>query len=646
MAKVVSFRVPAQEDPPPPYDFPQGFSGGHNISVAPDQIPPNCSPSMENINYDDGGVISKRYGMSRVNALSWGETPIRGIHQFYRIGITEPLFLIFHGGKLYSYDETTDTKTDLCTGSVLSFADNPIPKERVVTVGDKFYFLTGEEFLYYDGVNPVATVQSIALVPVVAQGKSPDGTGGTLREKFNHLSDQWRESFSSNGTATEYVLGIQYMSDGITPITLSTNLFKAYVYGAEKVEGTHFTFNRTTWKATFSSPPIQGTDNVEIQLEAASLMDQTLITKCTMAIEYGGKNDSRVMISGHPNHPNIIRYCAVYDPTYWPEDSDFGVGSNALAVNGWGRMNEYLVTYKQPGDDTAQWYSEVDIDSTGYVSFPTFGLNEEFGCIANRTVHSAQNGLLALSDKGVVWTWPSVVKGQANCKVVSRNVNGRNGIAKGILDNTKADLTNAHAEVYMNKYILFIRDKVWVLDLDYSDLANNIYCWYPYTGIYAKAGNFLIRKDRLYMGDKSIGLLYKSETIGDDYTYTDDGLAITAWWTSPLMFLGGREWEKKFERINMTFKPTFGTGHTLSLISDLGVEDIPLLQTAGFFDARYFHAQYLNAGTENEAYPTTQSEKIGYKGQYIQFRIKNSMLNRGLTMLSSLVSYTIRKAVK
>jgi hypothetical protein len=229
---------------------------------------------------------------------------------------------------------------------------------------------------------------------------------------------------------------------------------------------------------------------------------------------------------------------------------------------------------------------------------------------------------------------------------VSRNINGRNGIAKGLLDNTPADLKNAHAEVYMNKYILFVKDKAWVLDLDYSDLANKIACWYPYTGIYSKAGTFLIRNDRLYMGDKTVGMLYKSQTIGDDYTFTDDGLAIDAWWTSPLMFLGGRDWEKKFERINMTFKPTYGTEHILSLISDLGVEDIPLLQTAGFFDARYFHAQYLNAGTNNEAYPTTQSEKIGYKGQYIQFRIRNNMLNRGLTMLAALVSFTLRKAVK
>ena len=614
-----------------------------NISVSGDQIGPSQSPSMENISFDNGGVPNKRFGFSRVNATSWGITPIRGTHEFYQIGSGEPIFLIAHGGKLYSYDEETDTKTDLCTGSVLTFADALV---TFFDVGDKCYFLTGTEFLYYDGANPVATVKSLAYVPVVAMGKKPDGTEGTPNENFNHLSDFWRESFSSNGTATEYQCGIQYQEDGKTKITLSTNLFKAYIYGEEMVEGSGFTFDRTTWKATFSVAPILGTDNVEIQLEADALMDETVITKCTMAIEYGGKNDSRVMISGHPSYPNLIRFCAVYDPTYWPQDDDFGVGGDARAISGWGRMNEYLITYKQPGDETSQWYSEIDISSSGDVSFPTYGLNDEFGCIAPRTVHPAQNGLLALSDKGVVWTWPSLVKGQANCKMISRNINGRNGIASGLLDNTQSDLKNAHAEVYRNKYLLHVKDKVWVLDLDYSDLANNVFCWYPYSGLYGKAGGFITRSDVLYMSDNTIGMLYEEQQPVDNNPYSDDNVAIDAWWQAPLMFLGGREWIKKFERINLTFKAGFGTEHTLTLISDGGEEEIPIVQEVGGFDARYFHAAYFNAGSDAPDYPESQSEKIGVKAEYFSFKIRNNMLNRGMTMLAAMISFSLRKKVK
>ena len=597
---------------------------------------------MENANYNDGAIPTKRFGASRVNAISWGTTPIQGTFNFYLIGNPTPIFLVAHGGKIYSYDELTDTKTDLCTDTVLTVTDAPT---TFFQVRDKCFILTGTEYLYYDGINPIATVQSIAHIPTIVLTKKPDGTGGLSNETYNHLSDKWKESFDGNATATEYVCTKQYAADG-TLLTLSTNPFKAYVYEVEMVEGVDFTFDRTTWKATFGVAPATGIDNVQIQLEADDLMDQTLITKCTMAIEYDGKGNSLVFITGNPNYPNVARYCWFYDPTYWPQDQDISIGNDARAITGWGRMNDYLVTYKQPGDESVQWYSTLSLDSVGMISVSTSGLNDEFGCIAPKTVHPAQNGLLALSDKGVVWTWSSLIKGQANCRIVSQGVNGKNGIAKGILDNTKEDLALAHAEISGNKYLLHIKDKVWVLDLEYSRLAEEVYCWYPYTGIFAKAGIFFVRDTVLYIGDKMDGLLYKESQVGGASLWLDDGLLIDAWWTSPLMFLGGREWIKKFIRIRITFKTSAGTEHTLSLISDIGIEDIVLNQEAGIFDFRYFDFDYFNFGSNNPDYPSTQSEKIGYKGEYFQFKIRNNMLNRGLTMLAANIEYSLQKKVK
>ena len=611
--------------------------------MSPDKIPPSASPNMENICYADGAIPTKRFGASRVTATSWGPTPIRGAFEFYIIGSSVPIFLVAHGGKIYSYNETLDTKADLCTGTVLGATDAPT---TFFQVRDKCFILTGTEYLYYDGTNPIATVQSIAYVPTIVLTKKPDGTGGLPNEKFNHLSDKWKESFDGNGAATEYIITKQLLPDGLTPITLSTNLFKAYIYEVEMIEGAGFTFNRTTWKATFSVAPATGIDNVQIQLEADALMDQTLITKCDKAVEYAGKNNSVVFITGNPNYPNVARYCWFYDPTYWPQDNDISVGNDARAITGWGRMNDYLVTYKQPGDEFVQWYSELELDTAGTVSVATNGLNDEFGCIAHKTVRPAQNGLLALSDRGVVWTWPSLVKGQANCKIVSQGVNGKNGIAKGILDNTKSDLALAHAEISGNKYLLHIKDKVWVLDLEYSDLANGVYCWYPYTGTFAKAGVFFIRDSVLYMGDKSAGLIYRENQADDANLWLDDGVAIDAWWTSPLMFLGGRNWIKKFSRIRLTFKVGAGNQHILTFITDQGPEDIVLTQEAGFFSASFFDAEFFNAGVENADYPSTQPEKIGYKGSYFSFRIRNIQPNRGLTMLAVEIDYSLLKKIK
>ena len=68
--------------------------------MSPDKIPPNSSPSMENICYNDGAVPTKRAGFARITAASLGPTPIRDMVDFIQIG-KEDEFLVVHGGNLY-----------------------------------------------------------------------------------------------------------------------------------------------------------------------------------------------------------------------------------------------------------------------------------------------------------------------------------------------------------------------------------------------------------------------------------------------------------------------------------------------------------------------------------------------------------------
>ena len=108
----------------------------------------------------------------------------------------------------------------------------------------------------------------------------------------------------------------------------------------------------------------------------------------------------------------------------------------------------------------------------------------------------------------------------------------------------------------------------------------------------------------------------------------------------------GEDWIKKFKRIRLTFKVGAGNQHILTFITDQGPEDIILTQEAGFFSASFFNAQFFNAGVENADYPSTQPEKIGYKGQYMSFKIRNNQLNRGMTMLAVEIDYSLLKKIK
>lgn len=620
---------------PEVYGFPKGFSGGLNISLSPDLIGANQSCDMINCNYDSGGVPEKRVGFSRVNTDSWGSTPIRGIFEYNKTG-ENPVFIIAHGGKLWSYDESTNTKTDL--GITITDADT-----YSFQMGNVIYFYNGTDFVFWDGLITPATVQSVAKVPTVTMGCPPAG-GGTSFEDFNYLSNSWKTSFSSDGTATNYQIT---MPPGFV---LSATPFKAWINDVLKSETTDFTVNRTTGVVTFYAAPILGTDNVVIQSEGTDLMDYTRITKCLFHIEYGGQNDSRIFMAGNPDSPNVRFHCGVYDPTYWPENNYEGIGTTP--ITGFGRLGDMLLTYKEHGDQTSIWYSNMVIASDNTSTFPSFPLQDEFGCIAPHSIQPAQNGLLALSNDGVIWTSSAYgVRNQANTKIASYNVNGGRfdetaTIVKGILDNTALDLANAHSIIYKNKYWLHVKDKVWVLDLNYSIFSKGIFCWYPYDALPGKAAQFHVKDERLYFGDNSQGLIYSERFDDAVFQYVDDGQPIDAWWESPLLFLGGREWEKKFERLNLSFKPSHGTYHELTLTSDQGPESISLRQSAGYFDARYFHAEFLCAGTINQIFPSAQSEKIGFKGEYMSFKIRNNARNRGLTMLSSVISYVRRRRVK
>jgi len=99
MVKPIQFKVPTRKQTLAPYDFPNGFSGGMNISVAPDQLIGNQSPDMSDCDYSGGGVPTKRYGLSRVFEVSLGATPIRHMVDFPRVG-EDTEFLIIQGGKL------------------------------------------------------------------------------------------------------------------------------------------------------------------------------------------------------------------------------------------------------------------------------------------------------------------------------------------------------------------------------------------------------------------------------------------------------------------------------------------------------------------------------------------------------------------
>jgi hypothetical protein len=238
-----------------------------------------------------------------------------------------------------------------------------------------------------------------------------------------------------------------------------------------------------------------------------------------------------------------------------------------------------------------------------------------------------------------------MVRSQATVDLISENVNknpkvNNSFIITGIQENTLISKRAAHAILYDNKYMVHVGDYVWILDLQYSNLEEGIYCWYPYSSTVIKPGQMAIYDGDLYISDNTALKIYKSSA-----EYSDNGTAINAYWTSPLLYVGARYIVKKFETLWITFKGQPEGSFTLTWLTDEGEEDSTVTTLAAMaFD--YANIDYGAWIYGVPFYPSTQKERIGFRGEYIQWRVRNNTLDQGMTILGQVLKYTYKKEVR
>jgi hypothetical protein len=492
---------------------------------------------------------------------------------------------------------------------------------------DKFFFLTGTEFCYYDGTNPVALVSAIAYIPTVLTGCAPTG-GGTVNEAYNLLRDSWKIFFSGTTSATVYQMNLTDL-DSIDSV---------YVSGA-LVDPDDFTVDLTAGTVTFDTAPGEGTDNVLIQATKAGIKNASIINKCKFHCFYGGQNDTRVFFAGNPDYKNYRFQSGLMDVTYFPDDGDQNMpNSDEESVTGMGKVGSYLITMTE----NFRFWTDVTANDTTVV-FSINPLNDEHGCTSWRTVKPAQDGLLCLSYDGVTWSVPSSLasRSQLGTRIISEAINYNRGTipVSGLLSASRAELESAFAYIYKNKYILHVGSKCWVLDLDYSVLAQGIYCWYPYTGLYATITQLLKRQDGLLWAGDDAGKVYKSNE-----SYNDAGVAIDAWWTSPIIF-GDRTRYKKFLELSCSFGSEAEANHNLSVFTEEDMDEyIEVFEDSRAFDFDDIDFDDWSFGSNPYALPVVESLKI--TGWYIYWKWQNNQLDQGMTIFSQVLSYQIGKKVK
>lgn len=564
---------------------------GMNLSVTPTQIDQSQSPDMLNLTIDERGALNKRTGYERVFATSLGVGAINGAYE-YRKQDGTVLFLLAHGTKLYTQSGTSQP-VEIYNG----LANNRV---NFFTMNEKCYLLDGVNYLVYDGTT-ISEVEP--YIPTLSVSKLPAG-GGEPFEDFNLLGAGFKDSFSADGTAKDFILSLK----GLDATTVTCT-----VDGVAKVETTDFTVDRTLGKVTFTTAPAEGINNVIITAYKTQVGYPDRIKKCTFHAIYGGDNDTRPFVSGNPDMPNYVWRLGLYDPTYAPENGFYKFNDE---VRGFSKQYDYLVIHRSKG------YHQVTYELVnGVASFPSKPLNDQVGTLTPYSVQIIENNPVSLSKDGVYMMVASNVRDERNVQHISENIDAR------LL--AESNLENAVSVEFDKKYWLAVNGNVYLYDYVMGE-------WFFYDNI--KANCFIERNGDLYFGSSEEGLLYRFMKETDVNPFNDDGEPITAFWISKMFEFGTAERKKLVEKAFFSLKPAIRTSADLYYVSNK--KDRKFVKTTRMDLIDYTLFDYSLWSYATNTFPQPAANKIKAKKiVYFQLELRNDKLGEGLGILSLGIKY-------
>jgi hypothetical protein len=575
---------------------------GLNVSQSMEQINDHQSADMLNVMINKSGNLEKRTGYEKLFPTSLGTGRITGMYE-YRDSTDYKMIFFGHGTNAYRYfytGEMTLLASDF-SGNELSF----------FMFGGLLYIQDGTKMRTFDGgaVNDI-----VPYVPTVSISKEPLG-GGTPFEDFNLLGGGFKDSFSGDGTAKDYQLSFS----GIDATAVT-----AVVDNVNKVEGTDFTVNRTSGKVTFTTAPAAGTNNVIITGYKRRTDLEQKIHKCRFNVLYGGANDTRVFLGGNKDLKNVMYGSGVNDPTYFPENRFYQIGSDSEQIMAFAKQFDYLVIVKE----RSLWMMTYNVND-GNASFPVKPINDVVGTRAKNSVQILDNIPVMLYKTGVYSLAASNVRDERNISLLSEDIN------PALLN--EANLQSAKSVDYNRQYWLALNGKVYIYDYD-------IKSWFVYDNIYAC--NFLVTDDGLYFGDLYNGMIYRFKKKTDFGAYNDDGEAINAYWYSKLFTFQADEMKKMVEKVFFSMKNTKYSSADLYYITNKKYSK--LVKTAASSGTLDFRSLDFNDFTFNTSvFPREVMAKIKAKKiTHFQLVFKNDRLDEAMAISSAAIKYRYMSYIK
>lgn len=256
------------------------------------------------------------------------------------------------------------------------FFDMNARKSTSFVFNNRLFLIDGKNYLVYDG-ETISAVVDAAYVPTTYINIIPSGENadiGTEYEQRNILDPRFRHTFIADGTTVEFHLN-ENLLEGIDCVT---------VYGKEQTEGSDYTVDLENGMVTFKTAPGLPADNgfpefyAGIEITARKTITRVsgvtaenadvseignLICRCTIAATF----DNRVFLSGNPDYPNHVFYCArnltgYVDPSYFGVLNYMQDGVGSAPVTGMIPVADTLMVLKaDTRQDSATYFHTASL---------------------------------------------------------------------------------------------------------------------------------------------------------------------------------------------------------------------------------------------------------------------------------------------
>ena len=501
------------------------LNGGVNYAVPPHLIEDNQLSDIKNMWYIDGR-LQTRPGLKGISHRHVGTNTVyrRTIKARDKIcvfsskapysGMGSLLFSFFDGNG--EFLRSTELNIDLVD---FSPSENAFIIENFATVKgayggaeyDNFEVLAygvGSQNNPYSifGVSSDGSSEMLEeYIPTIMKGclptavGSPSTDGGTMLEPFNLLTSKFKCEYITDGKGVLFSLPEKNVTDNFTvQYTDNAGVVHSHSVFATKNGTVKETTSNDDWLLSVDCTAgtfkfVLKSNGTDVTLPLTNLADKNVVVtanrssgdgkekifKMRFSTWFGGGSSgltggTRLFVAGNPEERNIIRWSALNNPLYFPENNYAYVGSDAEAVTAFAKQSELLVVFKErelycsyyvqgslPTAEQLRNQEVIDIEAA-QAMFPIYQLHPEIGCDCPNTICLCNNRLVWFnSNRKVYGLFTTGQYSERNVRELSCVIDKKLKVAKG-------NLTKATAAEYEGNYLLYIGDEVFVMDYSAS----------------------------------------------------------------------------------------------------------------------------------------------------------------------------------